>query len=83
MRLSRNEFLKYVCVLHLLGVKHLGDTSLDDMFSRDPIMREDWLCRVTNRRDLGRFLRQASARVSQLELDGNYGNYGRQLPLGS
>ena len=60
MHIDRKQFLKYVCILYLLGVKGMQQRNLDDMFSRDPIMREDWLCRVTNRRDMGRFIRQVS-----------------------
>ena len=58
MQLTKNEFLKYICILYLLGVKGLQNTSLKDLFSRDPFMREEWLCRLTNLRDIQRFLRQ-------------------------
>ena len=62
MVLNKKQYLKYIMILYLLGVKHLNNTNLDDMFSNDPILREEWLCKVTNRRDFGRFLRQVQAR---------------------
>ena len=58
MHLNKHQYLKYICILYLLGVKNLNNTSLDDLFSANPIMRENWLCEITTRRDLGRFLRQ-------------------------
>ena len=58
MQLNKEQYLKYICILYLLGAKNLNNTSLDDLFSTNPIMRENWLCEVTTRRDLGRFLRQ-------------------------
>ena len=64
MHLDRNGFLKFILILYvilyLLGVKRLQACSLPDLFSRDPIMREDWLCTVTNKRDLNRFIRQVN-----------------------
>ena len=58
MKLNRQEFLKYIMILYLLGAKGLADRPLDEMFSNDPIMREEWLCQLTTRRDMRRFLRQ-------------------------
>ena len=58
MILTAKEYLKYIAILYLLGVKGLQNTNLDDLFSTDPILDEPWLRRVTNRHDLGRFLRQ-------------------------
>ena len=62
MKLTVKEYVKYIAILYLLGVKGLQTTNLDDLFSTDPILREPWLCRVTNRHDLGRFLRQVRGR---------------------
>ena len=64
LTLTPKEYLKYVAILYLLGVKGLSGASLQDLFSRDPILREEWLCRVTNRNDLQRFLRQVRVCVS-------------------
>ena len=58
MKLNRQEFLKYIAILYLLDAKGLADRPLDLMFSNDPIMREEWLCKLTTRRDMRRFLRQ-------------------------
>ena len=58
MLIDKQKFLRYVCILYLLGVRGLQNANLDDMFSRSPLLRENWLCRLTNRRELGRFLRQ-------------------------
>ena len=63
MELNRHQFLKYICILYLLGVKRLQDTNLEDLFSVDPIMREDWLRDITNKNDMQRFLRQVYVRV--------------------
>ena len=58
MILTAKEYLKYIAILYLLGVKGLQSANLDDLFSTDPILGEPWLRRATNRHDLGRFLRQ-------------------------
>ena len=58
MHLDRKGFIKHICILYLLGVKGLATANLDDLFSRDPIMREEWLCKITTRRDIRRFIRQ-------------------------
>ena len=58
MHLTNKEYLKYITILYLLGVKRLSNSNLDDLFGPDPYMREEWLIRVTTRRDMGRFLRQ-------------------------
>ena len=60
MNLAPKQYLKYLTILYLIGVKGLNNTNLDDLFSTDPIMREEWLCKITTRQDLGRFLRQVS-----------------------
>ena len=57
MVITKNVFLR-LCILYLLGVKGLGSSNLKDLFSRDPFMSEEWLCTVTNLRDLTRFIRQ-------------------------
>ena len=36
----------------------MSSTNLEDMFSRDPVLREQWLCNLTTFRDMKRFLRQ-------------------------
>ena len=61
MYLTVKEYLKFLAILYLLGVKKLSDCNLDDPFSNDPVLREPWLCRITTRNDLGRFLRQVGA----------------------
>ena len=61
MYLTVKEYLKFLAILYLLGVKKLSDCNLDDLFSNDPVLREPWLCRITTRNDLGRFLRQVGA----------------------
>ena len=58
MVLTKNEFLRYLMVIYLLGVKGLGSANLKDLFSKNPLLREEWLCTVTNLRDLTRFIRQ-------------------------
>ena len=58
MVMTRKKFLKNLCILYLLGVKGLATANLDDLFPRDPVLREGWLCNLTNRRDFKRFLRQ-------------------------
>lgn len=63
MTLNRKQFLKYILCLYLLGVKGLQNANLDEMFSKDPVLREQWLCDITNRRDMRRFLRQVCACV--------------------
>ena len=63
MHLTPEKFLKMILILFLLGVKGLSNTNLDDMFSTNPIMREQWLCNITSRREIGRFLRQVSVNV--------------------
>ena len=40
MKLTPKQFLKYLGILYLLGAKCLQSCSLDDLFSRDPVMRE-------------------------------------------
>ena len=65
MKLNRQEFLKYIMILYLLGAKGLADRPLDEMFSNDPIMREEWLCQLTTRRDMRRFLRQVCTNHTQ------------------
>ena len=66
MHLSAKQYLKYIAIIYLLGVKGLNNCNLDDLFSSDPILREDWLCRATSRRDLGRFLRQVGGVCVQM-----------------
>ena len=63
MHLTPEKFLKMILILFLLGAKGLSNTNLDDMFSINPIMREHWLCNITTRREIGRFLRQVSVNV--------------------
>ena len=58
MNLTTKDYLKYIAILYLLGAKGLQNSNLDDLFSSDPVLREEWLCKITNRHDLGRFLRQ-------------------------
>ena len=63
MVITCKEFLRYLCVIYLLGVKGLASANLKDLFSNDPFMREPWLCKVTTLRDLRRFIRQVCARA--------------------
>ena len=58
MHLTGPQYMKYILILYLLGVKGLNNANIADMFSNKPILREEWLCQVTSRRDLQRFLRQ-------------------------
>ena len=58
MLMTKQKMLKILDILYLLGVKKLGGTSINDMFSDDPYLREDWLCKTTSRNDLQRFIRQ-------------------------
>ena len=58
MTLTVKQFVKYIAILYLLGVKGLAESTISDMFSDDPILREEWLCKITSRNDLTRFLRQ-------------------------
>ena len=58
MHLTNKEFLKYIDILYILGVKGLGDATISDLFSNDPVLREEWLCKITSRNDLSRFIRQ-------------------------
>ena len=36
MHINRQKFLRFICILYLLGVRGLSDGNLDEMFSRDP-----------------------------------------------
>ena len=63
MKINRVQFLKFIMILYLLGAKGLHNANLNDLFSNDPILREEWLCRLTTRRELGRFLRQVRCSV--------------------
>ena len=63
MKINRVQFLKFIMILHLLGAKGLHNANLNDLFSNNPITREEWLCRLTTRRELGRFLRQVRCSV--------------------
>ena len=58
MHCTPKTYLKNLAILYLLGVKHLNTANLDDLFGNDPFLREEWLCQLTTRRELGRFLRQ-------------------------
>ena len=58
MKLDKKGFIKFLMIFHLLGVKGLGGACVDEMFSKDPVLREEWLCKCTNRNDFQRFLRQ-------------------------
>lgn len=59
MLLEEGEYMKFILIIYLLGVKGLNNANIVDMFGNDPVMREEWLCQATNRHDLQRFLRQA------------------------
>ena len=63
MTLTKGQFLKYLGIIYLMGVKKLGGNNLADLFSANPILREEWLCKTTTRRNLQRFLRQASKQI--------------------
>ena len=60
MNINKQQFCKFIAILYILGVKGLGGTNINDMFSYDPYLREEWLCQTTTRHDLQRFLRQVS-----------------------
>ena len=60
MNLDSKGYMKHILIIYLLGVKGLNNTNISDLFSSDPVLREDWLCKVISRDDLQRFLRQAS-----------------------
>ena len=60
LTLTEKDFLRNLAILYLLGVKGLASANIYDLFSNDPYLREDWLCKTTTRRDFTRFIRQVT-----------------------